>query len=91
MVLGREKRIPYRSSNPACDNSPLASSNSEESVMCRPALILPQNEIYKDIGINKNIYTWRKKGANIERQEEWNINKGGFLYFVDRTSRNDSW
>jgi len=48
-ALGREKRIPCLSSNPACDTSPLVSSNSAESVMCRPPLILPQNEIYEDI------------------------------------------
>jgi len=69
-ALGREKRIPCRSSNPACDTSPLVSSNPAESVMCRPALILPQNEIYKDIGINKNINIGRKKGTSTEREEE---------------------
>lgn len=48
-ALGRVKRIPCLSSNPACDTSPLVSSNSAKSVMCRPALILPQNEIYKEV------------------------------------------
>jgi hypothetical protein len=69
-ALGREKRIPCRSSNPACHTSLLVSSDSAESVMCRPAFILPQNETYKDIGTNKNIYIGRKKETRIERKEE---------------------
>jgi len=66
-ALGREKRIPCRSGNPACDTSPLVSSNSEESVMCRPPLILPQKEIYKDIGINKNNNTRKKRNKHRKR------------------------
>jgi len=67
-ALGREKRIPCRSSNPACDTSPLVSSDSAESVMCKPALILPKNEIYKDIG-SKQKYLHRKKKRNKNKKK----------------------
>lgn len=65
-ALGREKRISCRSSNPVCDTSPLVSSNSAESVMCMPPLILSQNEIYKDIGIKKLI-TQEKRNKHRKR------------------------
>ena len=72
--IKKRERIPCRSSNPACDTSPLLSSNSAESVRCRPAHILPKSKFLKILYKQKYL-EGGGEGTSIEREKEWNINK----------------